>query len=250
MKEVINVKSRIDNFDIDIFIPDGWDEKKLMICHHGFNSGKRGESYVIIGNKLLENGIAYAIFSLPYHAERRVDDKDFTVANCIEDCELVEKTIREKFPNTKIGILGTSFGGYLSLLRIQKYHHDYFAIILKSPAIKMDEILKDIIGPKYFDFFKNQGYVVDEKKETPMRINFSFYEELAENRVMDNPKYDEDIRIYHGTVDDTAPYKDSVELANLNESVTLITYENENHKLSSAILDEFSEDVANYCLNK
>ncbi len=250
MKEIINVKSRIDSFEIDVFIPDGWDEKKLMICHHGFNSGKNGESYVIIGNKLLEKGIAYAIFSLPYHAERRGDYNDFTVANCIEDCELAEKAIREKFPNTKIGILGTSFGGYLSLLRIQKYHHDYFAIILKSPAIKMDEILKTIIGQEMFEFFKKQGFGVNDKKDTPMRINFSFYEELSENRVMDNPKYDEEIRIYHGNIDDTAPYKDSAELASLNENITLITYENENHKFSSEILNEFSEDVANYCLSK
>lgn len=247
MKQTITVQSRIDSFDIDVFIPDNWDENKMMIFHHGFNSGKNSETYATIGSKMLEKGIAYAFFSLPYHAERREDHKDFTVANSIEDCELVEKTIREKFPNTKIGILGTSFGGYLTLLRLHKSHKDYFAIILKSPAIKMDEILKRMLGPELFEYFKNQGYGVDNNKEIPMRINYSFYEELANNKVMDNPKYDEIIRIYHGNVDDTAPYEDSVELSNLNENMTLTTYDGENHRFSSKILNEFSEDVANYC---
>ena len=247
MKQVITIASRIDNIDVDLFTPDNWDEKKLIICCHGFNSGKDSPTYVGIGNKLLANGIAYAIFSLPYHAGRRGDHSDFTVENCIEDIDKVEQMLRDRFPNTKIGILATSFGGYLTLLRLHKTEHNYFAIILKSPAIKMDEILKNIIGKEGFEFFKNQGFVINDMKEPHMRINFSFYEELANNRVFDNPLYDEKILIYHGMVDDTAPYKDSVEFANLNPNTTLVSYENENHRFSEEILDQFSIEVAEYC---
>ena len=123
MKETFLLKSRVDNIEVDFFKPESWDEKKIMIFCHGFNSGKQSEAYKIIGEKFLEKGIAYVIFSLPYHAERRNDYNDFTLANCIEDSELVEQAIREKYPDTKIGILGTSFGGYLTLLRLKKYHH-------------------------------------------------------------------------------------------------------------------------------
>ncbi len=250
MKQIITVDSRIDKIEVDFFKPDNWDEEKLVILCHGFNSGKESASYKQIGKCLLENGIAYAIFSLPYHAERRGDYNDFTLANCIEDSELVEKTIREKYPNTKIGILGTSFGGYLTLLRLQKYKHDYFAIILKSPAIKMDTILKSIMGEDGFKLFNYQGYVEDNSKDTPMRINLSFYEELTNNRIMDNPNYDENILIYHGTIDDTAPYEDSLKFASQNANTTLVTLENENHRLSEGALHKLSAEVADYCKNR
>ncbi len=247
MKEVLTIKSRIDDINVDLFTPDNWDEKKLIICCHGFNSGKDSPTYVGIGNKFLDKGIAYAIFSLPYHADRRGEHSDFTVENCIEDTEKVEKALREKFPNTKIGILATSFGGYLTLLRLKKFHHDYFAIVLKSPAIKMDEILKNIIGPEGFEFFKKQGFVINDRKEPHMRINFNLYEELAKNRVFDDPYYDEKILIYHGTIDDTAPYEDSAEFAELNANTTLISLENENHKFSEEVLEQFGAEVADYC---
>ena len=249
-KQQIKIKSRIDEFEADIFIPDNWDNKKLVICNHGFNSGKNGESYVIIGKALLQKGIAYAIFSLPYHAERRKDANDFTVSNCLEDGLNMEKAIREKFPNTKIGILGTSFGGYLTLLKLKNPLHDYFAVVLKSPAIKMDEILSKNLTGEEFEVFKKQGYAIDDHKSTPMRINFSFYEDLIKHRIMDNPKYEDKILIYHGTIDDTAPYEDSKTLADMNENITLVSLENENHKFSIDVLDRFSEEVANYFKNE
>ena len=250
MKQSIIVESRIDKIDVDLFLPDNWDEEKLIIFYHGFNSGKYSEAYLQIGKRMLENGIAYAIFSLPYHADRRNDYHDLTLANCIEDCELVENTLREKYPNTKIGILGTSFGGYLTLLRLKKTKQDYFAVILKSPAIKMDKILKIIMGDVGFKIFESQGFVVDDHKETPMRINYSLYEEFCANRIMDNPNYDDSILIYHGNIDDTAPYEDSVEFASLNANTTLVTLENENHKFSLEALDKFSIEVADFCKNQ
>ena len=150
--EPLTIKSRIDEFIADVHIPDNWNEEKLVICCHGFNSGKNGESYVAIGNALLEKGIACAKFSLPYHAERRNDPDDFTVDNCIADSEMVEKSIREKYPNTKIGVIATSYGAYLTLLRLKEYHHDYFAIVLKSPAINMGDILKNSLTVEEFTF--------------------------------------------------------------------------------------------------
>lgn len=249
MKETFVLKSRVDNIEVDFFKPESWDEKKIMIFCHGFNSGKQSEAYKIIGEKFLEKGIAYVIFSLPYHAERRGDYNELTLENCVEDSELVEEYIRSRYPETQVGILGTSFGGYLTLLRLHRYKHKYFSIILKSPAIKMDSILKSFMTDNEFEYFKNQGYVINNFKEDGMRINFSFYEELANNLLMDY-SYEEEILLYHGTIDDTAPYKDSVDFSNKNKNVILHTFPNENHKFSMEILEQFSEEVSEYSKNK
>lgn len=233
--------------EVDIFTPENWNEKKLVICCHGFNSGKNSDTYTLIGNALLERNIAYAKFTLPYHAERRIDYHDFTLENCIEDSEQAEKIIREKYPNTQIGILGTSFGGYLTLLRLKKFKHDYFAIILKSPAIKMDEIFKTNLASAEFEQFKKLGYGINHHKADDMRINYSFYEELENNKILDLGEYDEKILIYHGMIDDTAPYEDSFEFANKNKNTNLISLENENHRYSREVLERFCQEVADYC---
>ena len=240
------IKSRIDTIEVDVFTPDNWNGNKLVICCHGFNSGKNSDTYSLIGNELLTKDIAYAKFSLPYHAERRNDYDDFTLENCISDSEQVEKTIREKYPNTRIGILGTSFGGYLTLLRLKKFKHDYFSIVLKSPAIKMDKIFKAHLAGEEFDEFKKQGYGINHHKADDMRINYSFYEELEKNKIFDLGEYEEKILIYHGTLDDTAPYEDSLEFANQNKNTKLISLKNENHRYSIEALNKFCKNAAKY----
>ena len=109
----------------------------------------------------------------------------------------------------------------------------------------MDEILRLIMADDGFNQFKEQGFIVDEHKETPMRINYSFYEDLSNNKIMDLGEFDERIEIYHGTIDDTAPYKDVVEFANKNPNTTLHSLENENHKYTIPVLLQFSQEVAN-----
>ena len=253
IKETITIKSRIDNIEADLYLPDNWNKEKLIICCHGFNSGKDSDSYNSICNALLDNSIACVRFSLPYHAERRIDVNeagDFTVENCIEDSELVEKTIRERYPSTKIGLIATSFGGYLTLLRLKRYRHNYFAVILKSPAIRMDEILKYSLTSEEFEFFKKQGFGFDKNIQKKMKINFSFYEELENNRIMDNPKYNDDILLYHGTIDELAPFKDSKEFADLNDNTTLVPLEGEHHSFSQTGLKRFCDEVTEYLLIK
>ena len=250
MKQQLTIKSRIDDIVVDVFIPNNWDNKKMVLCCHGFSSGKGSPTYAVTGESLLKSNIAYAIFSLPYHAERRNDYKDFTIKNCIEDTELVEKTIREKYPNTKIGILGTSFGGYLTLLRLKMYKHNYYAIVLRSPAIKMDEILRNNLTDSEFEEFKSKGYAYDNNKVEGMKIPFPLYEELANKRIMDDPLYEEKILIFHGTVDDTAPYEDVVEFANMNKNVTLISLKDENHRYSQEGLERFCKEISEYMKNE
>ena len=249
MKEIITVNSRIDSFDIDVFIPENWDEKNLLIFQHGFNSGKNGDSYALMGSDLLKHNIAYAIFSLPYHAERRIDKDDFTLENCIKDSEIAEDMIRAKYPNTRISILGTSFGGYLTLLKLKRQKRDYHKIILKSPAIKMAEIVKKLYPDEEFEDFKAKGYTVNNWKETPMFINYSFYEEIEKTKIMDDPIFDEHILLFHGTADDLAPYQDSKEFADLNKNTTLISLENENHSFTLDCLAKVSEKIAKEVLS-
>ena len=67
---------------------------------------------------------------------------------------------------------------------------------------------------------------------------------------MDNPLYEEKMLIFHGTIDDTAPYEDVVEFANMNKNVTLISLKDENHRYSQEELERFCKEISEYMKNE
>lgn len=245
MKKIIKVESRVDKFELIINIPDIWDENKIVIGCHGFDSSKDSEPMTMITDELEKVGIAYARFSWPYHAERRKDAGDFSVENCLEDLYKVENIIKEIYPKSKIGIYSTSFGSYLTLLRIKKEKHNFFSIVLRSPAINMDEIFKHCLIEENFSIFKEKGYTIRHRK-TPMKVKYEFYEELKNNRIFDLGEYTEEMLIYHGTLDDTAPYIDTQKFTINNRNTKLVSLENESHKIGFEKLKEIHENIAEY----
>ena len=245
MRKTIKIESRIDTFDLEINIPKNWDSKKIVIACHGFDSSKDSEAMMMIEKDLEQYGIAYARFSLPYHGERRIDPDDFSVEKCLQDLYKVEDKIKEMYPKTKIGIYANSFGGYLTLLRIKKKEHNYFAIVLRSPAIKMAEILEKNLVNMDISEIKKQGYTIRERK-TPMKVKYEFYEELKNNSISEYGEYKEKILIYHGTDDNVAPCEDAKEFANNNKNIELVLFENEEHKFSIEKLKQANAQIAKY----
>ncbi len=246
MNNLIKIKSRIDVINLELIIPDNWNKEKLIVLIHGFNSSPEGKTYHAIANFLKEQNIASAIFALPYHKERREGSKpeDFTIDNCIEDIDLVEAEIKKMYPNVKLGVIGTSFGGYLTLLRLKKEKLDYYTIILKSPAIKMGEIVKNSFPKEAFKEFKERGFgIVGDR--TPMKVLYNFYKDLTKNKVSDLGVYLEKIYIFHGSKDDTVPVKDSKEFENLNPNVELTVLDGENHSYTEEGLRKFCDGILN-----
>ena len=246
MKKIMNIKSRIDTFKLELNIPENWNEEKIVVACHGFNSSKDSENMMLIEKDLEEYEIPYARFSWPYHGERRIDPKDFSVEKCLEDLYLVENKIKDEYPNTKIGIYANSFGAYLTLLRLKRKEHDFFSIVLRAPAIKMDEILKMFMANTDIEVIKKNGYVFDSKDKKPMKVYYEFYEELKENRISQLGEYKEKMLIYHGTIDDTAPCKDTIEFANNNKNVKLVLFDNESHNFSMAKMLQVDKEIAKY----
>ena len=132
MKQSIEIGSRIDKFEVVLNIPENWNKDKIIIGCHGFDSSKESESMVLLGEYLENKNIAYALFCFPYHAERRIDENDLTINNCISDLLAVENKLKEIYPKVKIGIIANSFGAYITLHRIKKSENDFFAIVFSQ----------------------------------------------------------------------------------------------------------------------
>jgi len=241
MKQTIQIRSRIDTFVLDTFFPDTGYTNKMVLCIHGFNSSKESSSYKYVGNKLLEKGIGYAIFSLPYHGERRIDASDFTVRNCLEDIDLVIESLYKHFPISKMVVEGTSFGGYLTLLKLKENKLQKESILLKSPAIKMGEIVKSFLPTSERKLMQEKGYIVLPNSNS-MRINDSFFKELFEKKAED-VVINKEITIMHGKDDEVVPYGISVDFALRNPKVKIILLDGENHNYSDEGLDKVFETI-------
>ena len=184
--------------------------KKLILACHGFDSSKDSSSIVKIAEVFEETNIPLISFNWPGHGDSQ---EEITLEGCFQVLRKVEETIEKNFPNASIYLYGSSFGGYVILQylqqnlsfnekKIEKY------VFLKSPAIKMNEILQNILIDETMDVFQNRGYTVKERNKK-MVIPYKFFEELCENRIDEGTikRIKKQMIIFHGTSDETASFE-------------------------------------------
>lgn len=210
-----------DRYYIDIKEYVKKDMKEILIACHGFAGDKESSVIDALGNELLKYNIGLITFDFPAHGKSTAKDSDLRIENCIEDIVDIEKYIKEKYGDLKISIFATSFGGYITLLKIFKYQTKYNHVILRAPAIKMDEILKENILKEDFKTFENEGKI-KFGYERPFILDYSFYESLTENKILDLFKLNQKVNIIQGNQDDIAPIKDTYEFKQKNSELILI----------------------------
>lgn len=205
----------MNNYCINIkeILPEKFNE--IIIACHGFGGDKESSAIELLSKELYKQEKGVIAFDFPGHGESEVNGEFFTIDNCIRDLEQVEKYVREKYKNIKISIFATSFGAYISLLKIIRNNDNYNKIILRAPAIKMDEIFKNYLLQEDLQFFLKRGYTVlgFERKIT---IYKSFYKDLLNNKIIDLYNKKRKIFIIQGDQDNVAPIKDTIDFSKKN----------------------------------
>ena len=219
------------NISTKFYLPES-KPKEIIIAIHGFGGDKESSTINLLAEKMLEEGFGLICFDFPGHGESEVEADKLTIDNCINDIISIEDYIKVKYNNEiEIDIFATSFGAYITLLKLFKYETKYNKIILRAPAIKMDEILKNTLLREPFDKFKERGFT-KLGFERSMNIPFSFYEELKQNQILKLYKNNQKILIIQGTEDDVAPINDTKELINLDKSnFELFEIEGADHRM-------------------
>ena len=183
-------------------------EKAIIACH-GFGSDKESSAIELLGQKLIKKGILVIAFDFPAHGESKDDGKEFTVESCINDLISVEEYVKKEYKQVPIGIFATSFGAYITLLKLNKCENDYFSIVLRAPAICMDEVFKNSLIRESMNDFRQRGYTI-LGYEKQLTVTHKYYEELISNKIFDIYNKNEKLLIIQGTEDDIAPINDSI----------------------------------------
>ena len=209
-------------------IPENSDT--IVVAMHGFDGSKKSSFISDLENGCLEKNVGLIKFDWPGHGE---DNSVLSVKRGLLYLETITDHIKEKNEPKRIIAFATSFGGYLTLLF--NYHHpDVFdQIILRSPAIKMDEILlKGVLKEEELIELDKNGSC-ETGKSKPIKITSDFVEELKENRLFElyDNKELQSVSIMHGTKDELAPFDDSKQFAEMH-GCSFYPIEGANHTYS------------------
>ncbi len=199
------------NISYDKYIPTN--PKAIIVAIHGFCGDKESTCIDMLRHEMNKVGIGLIKFNLPAHGDSEVEGDKLTVSNCLNDLNNIVSLIKSDYKNIPLIVFGTSFGGYLTLL-YHYYHPDIFDyIVLRSPAIKMYQILStSLIGEDIKKSLDTMGYF-DYGFERVIKITDKFINELKENDLVElyKDKKINNMAIIHGDMDDLVPIDDSRE---------------------------------------
>ena len=211
--------------------------KSIVIYCHGFGESKdRIKQHSEILNS---NNIGILSFDFPCHGDDKSDNVQFNLNNSIKYLNEVIKYSR-KF-NVPISLMGSSFGGYIILSRINIVDERIDKVFLKIPAVNFYECTKRKlkIDLDYFDSHEYYEFLNGRRMYKDALIEF-----MKNNLMNKFDKHNSDIYIIHGDKDNTVLLKDVECFCNKN-NIKLKIFEGAEHGMKD-YLEEINIELLNY----
>ena len=119
-----------------LFVPEGRGPFPGVVFYHGWGSNKK--NYLPMAEKLAKNGVLALAFDFRGCGESDGEFKNQTNRMGIEDGKAaLEFLIKQNIDKERVGIQGTSFGGYVTGMLLNEY--DFIkSIVLRAPSAHSD----------------------------------------------------------------------------------------------------------------
>ena len=172
-------------------------EKKnppCVIASHGLLSSKESEKYIALGDRLSQEGIAMLRFDFRGIGESEGRMEDDTVSRRIVDLGSAIEFIRSlRDMKNRIGLLGSSLGGYVSLIRASQ-EEKIRAIVTWATPFHLDD-LKSNQG--------TEGHPLPEE---------AFFEDLPRHQLLPLLPRVSNCLVIHGEKDELVPVDQAWEI--------------------------------------
>ena len=172
-------------------------EKKnppCVIASHGLLSSKDSEKYIALGNRLSQEGIAMLRFDFRGIGESEGRMQDDTIRRRIVDLGSAIDFIRTRQDlRNRIGLLGSSLGGYVSLIRASM-DKEIRAVVIWATPFHLDD-LKPNKG--------TEGHFLPEE---------AFFEDLQKHRLLPLLAKVSNGMVIHGDKDELVPVDQAWEI--------------------------------------
>jgi len=215
----------------------GWDipyicsinhkHRLILLCLHGFAGDKDSSVIKALMDQFDEDGIGVMTFDWPAHGESDAADHELTVDNCLNDLDIVVTWLVHKY-SIPLSCFATSFGGYLATLYRNEHPNVFQDLILRSPALKMNEDFRELIPEEEFAAMM-QGKDFTTGFDRKMCIGRKFYKSLCNHDAFSlKPPHPENMLIIQGDSDLVVNPKDTQEYADKN-GINLIVFHGTDH---------------------
>jgi pimeloyl-ACP methyl ester carboxylesterase len=195
--------------------PTGDKRKPPIVLCHGFTTSKDGRTYVRLEQILNRKDFSTFRFDFFGHGESAGDFADITISEAVDD---VQSAIRlmKKFGYGRIGLVGSSFGGFASILAAGQ-SDDVFALALKSPVSDYLGLLIARDQDLDIETWEKKGFImVDASDGNKRRLNYSFFADAeGKQGYILAEKIKSPTLIVHGDRDETVPLSQSQKAAGI-----------------------------------
>ena len=228
MTSIIRDKYKSSNgWNIPYICNVGKKHRMILLCLHGFAGDKESSVIATLMESLDKKGIGVVTFDWPAHGESDAPDDALTVENCLIDLNTVVSWLSQNW-DIPFACFATSFGGYLATLYRNGNPEVFTDLILRSPALKMNEIFRRLITDEDYTEMM-QGKPIIQGFDRKIEISRSFYESLCNHDAYSQtPPYHENVLIIQGDADPIVNLKDTEDYARKN-GISIVLFEGTDH---------------------
>jgi len=219
------------------------DSKTIIILCHGFTSSKDGRTFRILEEKINTHDIATFRFDFFGHGESDGKFEDITVSEAVDDILRAIDFVKSR-SYTRIGLVGSSFGGMASIVAAGE-SEDLFVLALKAPV--SDYLGKIIAQDNRYPLqeWKEKGYMYHKGN---LRLNYSFFEDAQQvNGFMAADKITVPTLIVHGDMDRIVPIEQSKKITAMIKDCRLKIIKGCDHQFTETThYDEMIDSISRF----
>jgi len=212
--EAVSFQSKGQKIAGILHLPDVW-SRACVIASHGLLSSKDSEKYIALGERLSREGFAMLRFDFRGIGESEGRIEDDTVSRRILDLSSAVDFVKSR-PGlgNRIGLVGSSLGGYVSLIKASMDKEIRATVIWATP-FHLDD-LKSNKG--------TEGHPLPEK---------AFFEDLPKHRLLPLLPEVPNCMVIHGEMDELVPVDQAWEIFHsLREPKEIRIIEGGDHRLT------------------
>jgi pimeloyl-ACP methyl ester carboxylesterase len=199
----------------------------IILCH-GFITSKDNYTNTKLEQIFNKQKITTFRFDFFGHGESEGNFENITISEAVDDILNAIKYLKDK-GFSKIGLVGSSFGGTASINAASKTN-ELFVWVLKCPVSNYLE--RELQKPKEeTEAWKNKGFVY---KNNGKKLNYSFFEDIKNNDGYEAAKKIKiPTLIVHGDEDKTVSVEQSKKTTSLIENCKLEIIDGAGHKFNN-----------------
>lgn len=221
-----------------------------IVFVHGFGSVRNGEKAVALAQACEKADRTFCCFDFRGHGESGGSMRDLRPTRLIADLAamrgyLIGRGIK------RLGLVGSSMGGFASAWFATQCE-EVEACVLIAPAFRFLERRWNALSEIERLYWKSAGWVRYKNEWIDVEVGYGLMEErdLFPWEPMAQ-RWNKPVLIFHGTADDTVPYRDSLEfLEKAGEGkIELRLFKNGDHRLID-YRDEMAAEACRYLVNQ